>query len=40
MTQSVVCPIWEEVGDSANTEKSNGLSDCVKNGILSFLKDL
>jgi len=31
---------WEEVDDSANTEKSNGLNDYVKNGVTSFLKNL
>ena len=31
---------WEEVDDSANTKKSNGLNDYVKNGVTSFLKNL
>jgi hypothetical protein len=31
---------WEEADDSADTEKSNGLNDYVKNGMMSFLKGL
>jgi len=40
MTKSAVSPTWEEVDDSVNTEKSNGLNDYVKNDMTSFPKNL